>query len=376
MKDKELLKAVGDVDERFIDEASYQKEKTAANLANIRSWGWKRWSGAVAAVLVIALIANIVPGFFGGMGMKKEAASGSYMPSDMGYDSYRSESPDNFAGLSDTQNSKYANAGEVSAPGEASSGTNLIKNSVEALNKNNLKLIYIANISLQTTEFAKSEKALEEAVAAADGFFQSVEKDNGSYYSDGSYLNAYYVVRIPADKYQDFISGVGKICHVESISQNVKDVGEAYFEIESRLETLRIKMERLQELLKKASDMSDIIVLENQISDVQYQMDNYKSDLNRYDSLIGYSTVNINMRSVIRTEGGLEQDNSFGARLARSFQRAWNNFTDGCENFVLGFAENIFMIVIVVAVIVVFIRFRIFSRLWGKIRNKEKKQKA
>ena len=43
------------------------------------------------------------------------------------------------------------------------------------------------------------------------------------------------------------MNSVSDSWHVVDMNENVQDVGQQYFEVESRLETLRIKEDRLQE---------------------------------------------------------------------------------------------------------------------------------
>ena len=69
-----------------------------------------------------------------------------------------------------------------------------------------------------------------------------------------------------------------------SQSGSAEDVGQNYSDIELRLQTQRTKQERLLALLEKAATMEDIISLENALSETEYQIEQYTSDLKRYDS--------------------------------------------------------------------------------------------
>lgn len=64
---------------------------------------------------------------------------------------------------------------------------------------------------------------------------------------------------------------------------------------EIRLETLEIQAERLKELLKQAGDLEKLFKIEQELADVTYQIESLKGTLKKYDSLIDYSTIEINV---------------------------------------------------------------------------------
>ena len=73
----------------------------------------------------------------------------------------------------------------------------------------NAKLIYSADISLQTTEFDAAVSKLETLVTGLGGYFERSSVDNYSNYRYGS-----YTVRVPAEAFHSFCSQVGALCKV------------------------------------------------------------------------------------------------------------------------------------------------------------------
>ena len=246
----------------------------------------------------------------------------------------------------------------------------------------NVKLIYRANMSVQTIDFQKTYQSLVDLVNANGGYFESSNVENGSYFSDGTYMYGYYTVRVPSENYAAFVNAVGSSCHVVNLSESVEDVGLEYFEIESRLETLKIKEERLHELLAEAATMTDIIDLENALSDCEYQIDMYKSSLNRYDSLIGYSTININIEKVHVYTPAVQEELTFGERIEKAFNRGAESFRMGCEDFAIWVTENVFDILLVIIIILIlwaihpFRRIRARGERWSEKHQAKKDRKA
>jgi len=236
----------------------------------------------------------------------------------------------------------------------------------ETLEKANVKLIYTANISVQTREFEETQAAIRQLVDGMGGWFENAESYYGGYYGS-SLRNAYYTVRIPAAKYSDFIAAVGNSCHVTNLNQSVEDVSLAYSDIETRLETLKTKHDRLIELLSKATEMTDIIELENALSDCEYQIDSYTQSKNRYDSLIGYSTVYISIDEVAELADSVVEDQSFFARLGRTLKRGADNFLYGLDDFVMWLSYHLISLIVLAVIIIV-----VFKAL-GRYNDPEKR---
>lgn len=222
----------------------------------------------------------------------------------------------------------------------------------------NSKIIRTANLTIQTTEFDAAIEALNQLTEECGGYYEQADVRTGSYYNQYANRYGYYTVRIPKENFIRFRDSTGNIGHVFSISENNQNVGEAYYDTETRLATLTTKRERLLSLLDKADNMEDIISLETALADVQYQIDMHTSTLRRYDSLIDYSTFNINLEEVIEIKEEAAVTASFGSRLSVSFKRGLENFGEGIRNFLLWFVGNIigiliFAVIVVLVVVVI-----------------------
>ena len=224
----------------------------------------------------------------------------------------------------------------------------------------NVKLIFRAWLHLQTLDFAQAEKDLNQLVEKYGGYFESVYTDNGSYYSNYSYLSGSYTVRVPAENYDRFLSAVGNTCHVVNLNKTTEDVGLQYSDTQMRLQTEKTKMERLLTLLGQATEMTDIIQLENAISDCQYQIDSLTSTINRYDSLIGFSTVQIELEQVERLGSAITEEETFWQRLGSNFKEGLEDFGYGVQDLVMWAAYHIVGIIIFILIVI------LLCKLWKK----------
>ena len=217
----------------------------------------------------------------------------------------------------------------------------------------NAKLIYTADINLQTTEFDEATAGLSQLVSTLGGYFENSSVNNFSSYRYGS-----YTVRVPAKNFDAFCSQVGQLCQMTYISRSAEDVSESYYDLESRLATQQTKLERLQELLAKAESMEDIITIESAISETELNIEWLTGDLRHYDSLVGYSTVYISLDEVYRLDEVEQPAIGFGAKMAAALKSGCSSFVWGLQNFLLGVAYNwvgwlIFLVIAAVAVVVI-----------------------
>lgn len=218
------------------------------------------------------------------------------------------------------------------------------------------KIIRTAEMTIQTLDFDSAAAMLAALTGQYGGYYESSEVENGSFYSSYNLRYGYYTIRIPKENYTSFWNSVGEVGHLYRAQESSKNVGEVYYDTEARLETLTTKRERLLALLDKADLMEDIISLESALSEVQYEIDLYSSDLRKYDSLIDYSTFTVTLEEVRRVDDTPTVQEGFGAQLLSSLKSGWVGFTDGLESFVLWLARNIITLVIWAVIVFVVIR--------------------
>lgn len=211
----------------------------------------------------------------------------------------------------------------------------------------NAKIIYTADVTLETREFDEASSALTALVSAMGGYFESRELNQG-----GTYRSIYCVIRVPAARFTELLDQAGGIGHMTYRNEYSRNVSEAYYDLEARLTTQRTKLQRLQELLADARDMADIITIESAISDTELQIEYLTGSLRSYDSLIDFSTVNLSLREVYRLSNEEVTPVTFGERLATALKRGLDQGIDNLEDFVISVARN-WLTLIVWAVIIV-----------------------
>lgn len=169
-------------------------------------------------------------------------------------------------------------------------------------------------------------------------FGGSVETlDQGSYYS-GTIEQRYYNVRyrIPTDRLDSFIQELEKNRPIYHKYYNQYSVTDSYNQTEARLKTLKATEERYLELLTKATDIPDIISIEQALTNVQSEIEWLSLTKDQYDKDIDYTAVNVNLSEVLASDP-LTGQITFWDQLKDAF-------LTGIATFFRGLSELIFLI--------------------------------
>lgn len=182
----------------------------------------------------------------------------------------------------------------------------------------NVKLIWTANLDMETLDYDAMIEAMNQSISDFGGYVESSYTEGGTRltgYQSRRYGN--YTVRIPAKNLDDFLNQMGTIGNVTSRSKSSENITLEYADKEARKATLELEEQKLMELLEQATVLEDIITLESRLSDIHYQLDAYSSALRKYDDLVDYSTVYISVQEVQKmTETKVE---TLGERISAGF---------------------------------------------------------
>lgn len=289
--------------------------------------GKKLWAGLLAGILCLSM-----------------AACGAGSGGTKGADVEMKEMENGYSYTTDAaEPGAVFDGGAVSeSVGQSASGGTVYQNS-------GVKLIRRANLTVQTTEFEKAQAALDALVIELGGYYENSELRSGSYYNQNSNRSGNYTIRIPAEKYDTFMTQVGGIGYLARKNESSEDVGEAYHDIETRLKTQRTKQERLLELLKKAQSMEDIISLENALTDVEYHIEQYTSDLNRYDGLVGFATIHLSLDEMVKIVDEPGERAGLFTRMKAGVVSSADALVTGVQDVLIWVSYNLFGLLVFAA---------------------------
>ena len=208
------------------------------------------------------------------------------------------------------------------------------------------KIIYNATLWLETKQYDQASADLLEAASQAGAYVQSSESSGSAERGDRS---VYYTLRVPADNYSEFLNAAAQAANLVRRSESSQDVTAEYVDLEARLASLEQQRQRLDELAAQAESLEDLLAIESQRSEVQYQIESYTGQRNVLQDQISYSTVDVYLDEVTELT---PQSPSFISRVGSAFRGSWNGFVSVVQELVIGLIYLLPFLVVAAVVIV------------------------
>jgi hypothetical protein len=149
------------------------------------------------------------------------------------------------------------------------------------------KLITSAYLELKTPD-------LEGAAAGVDALLEKY----GAYCSS---VNLHdntraYTLKVPAAQYKRFLEELAAIGRTVRLRETTEDAGRQYYDLDVRLQTQKALLQTYTGYLGRASNIEEILAVEEKIAQLQAELDDTGGQLRRLTNLIDYSTVQLELR--------------------------------------------------------------------------------
>lgn len=235
------------------------------------------------------------------------------------------------------------------ASGEIMGGT---VDSAEAVSANR-KIIETYQLRVETLEFDALLEKVTAKTKEIGGYIESSSVDNSGYTR-----SAQMTIRVPHQQGEAFSGYLSENSHVLSSGIDTTDITLTYVDTKSRVDAYKAEKEQLEALMKQAKDLTEILSIQNRLTEVIYEIESYESQLRTYDNLVDYATVNLHIREVEKETvvEKLSVWEQIGHNLTRGFENVGAFLTAlfiVCVSalpyllVVLGFAAVVLVIVLV-----------------------------
>ena len=228
---------------------------------------------------------------------------------------------------------------------------------------NQEKLVYTGNISLETKNYEDFTAEVFKIVSKYRGFKQAVSEN---VWNNRRHMSL--TVRIPAEHFEEFLDDLRNTeGSLVSVSTYVDNITKQYYDNELQIQSLETQHERLLELLEKAANLSDVIQLEERLSDVEYRLNKLYSEKNTMDADVAFSTVEMTIDEVTAYT-----ETTFLKRIKDAFGGSWRNFTDNLEDGVIWIIYA--LPALIIAGIAVFFLRKPAKKLWNRHFGRKMRQ--
>jgi hypothetical protein len=144
-------------------------------------------------------------------------------------------------------------------------------------------LIYRATLHMAVFETKKSLDEVEKLAKDVGGYLVSREDTS-------------ITVRVPSKKFDGAVDRIGKLGDMLHRNVSVDDVTEQFHDMQIRLRNLEVVRNRLEELLKKAANVTEAITVERELERVTSEIERLKGRLKLLSELIQFSTITVNFQ--------------------------------------------------------------------------------
>lgn len=224
------------------------------------------------------------------------------------------------------------------------------------------KLVKKVLIDIETLDYDGTVSTVKSRCSFYNGYIQESVENGKNLYSN-SLRTSVIIIRVPSEKLDSFLGDVELIGNVLKTEVNTEDVTDEYFDIETRLEALNIKKTTYMALLEETKEISEIVSLTEALSDVIYEIESLTTKLNKYDSLVNFSTVTIKIFEVKKIDSNIEK--GFFNEIGETFISSISSLIDllrGLVVCVVAIIPFLFIPAIILVIILICV----------KIKNKKK----
>lgn len=129
-------------------------------------------------------------------------------------------------------------------------------------------------------------------------------------------------VKIPANRFDEVISGLQPIGKLESVNVNAQDVGEEYVDVNARIENSKRLERRLIDLLAaRTGKLKDVLDVEQELARVREEIERYQGRIRYLQAHTATSTLSVTVHEPIPVVGDAGQ-----SVMGEAFRQSWRNF--------------------------------------------------
>lgn len=177
------------------------------------------------------------------------------------------------------------------------------------------KLIKNGNLTLRAKNIETAQQEIDIIAKRYNGYIFSMRQ---SQTPEKRFLNI--TIKIAKDRFDDAVNDIKKLGQTSNVEMDVNDVTTQFIDTEARIKTLKVKETTLMSLLGRATEISDIIVIEESLQQTRQQIESYEGQLNALKNATDFSTITIN----VTDEEGLlvtEEPESLWERFTNNFSK-------------------------------------------------------
>ncbi len=180
------------------------------------------------------------------------------------------------------------------------------------------KIIKEGEIRFKSEDVNVTRKVIYASLKKLGVYVSEENETNGGDYGQKEFtLNA----RIPSKNFELFLADVSSNAEsIDSKNIRIKDVTSQYIDLSAQLANKKKLEERYLDLLKRGNKISDLLEIENKLSEIRTDIESTQGQLNYMMRQVEYSSLDITFyaKQTVKDNG-----QSFGYKVKASFLSGW-----------------------------------------------------
>ncbi|MFW5474902.1 DUF4349 domain-containing protein [Knoellia sp. CPCC 206450] len=154
------------------------------------------------------------------------------------------------------------------------------------------KLVRRANLQLKVEELPDAASRIRSIAARQGGVVVSEELYSGERGRDTS---GTVTISVPAAQLDATIELIAKVGEVQFRNSSSEDVTGTYVDTQARVTSMTASVARIRDLLSRASNVNDLVALENELSQRQAELDALTAQLDSLKDSVSMSPVSVTL---------------------------------------------------------------------------------
>lgn len=223
-------------------------------------------------------------------------------------------------------------------------------------------IIKSASISLDVEKYDDIVQRITTWTTEGGGYVENLSTSLKTNYTDQENLKyGYITLRIPTAGYDSMLSQIKALGNVTNEYSDAYDVTKAYRDTAAEIENLKLTEARFREILSQAQDVNDILSVENELTRIRGQINQYTRQIKDWEALVDMTTITISLNEVKNLKPVIERiDDSLWGRAKDGFIDTINGIKNFIEHAIVWLISSIPLIVIITPI--AYIAYRILKR--------------
>jgi len=176
------------------------------------------------------------------------------------------------------------------------------------------KIIKDATLKFETSDLEKTREQIQKAIVENKA---NIQQENEG--KEGYSFYKRITIRVPNQNFEKLIASIGNgVSYFDEKIISSQDVTARFIDTEARLKTKRILETRYLELLKKAGKVSEMLEIEQKLSEIREEIESKEGQLKYMQRQVAMSSVYVEFYKTSPSESGVTK--SFGSKMGNALE--------------------------------------------------------